>query len=80
MIGNYFLGNGEFEMRSLPVRELKVIGSRINPDTHGRAAALINSGRISLEKLITHSYPADRLKEAIIRQTEDDSIKVIIEP
>ena len=61
-------------------KELKVIGSRINPDTHGRAAALINSGRISLEKLITHSYPADRLKEAIIRQTEDDSIKVIIEP
>ncbi len=61
-------------------KELKIIGSRINPDTHGRAAALINSGRISLEKLFTHSYKIEKLKEAIIKQTEDDSIKVVIEP
>ena len=61
-------------------KELKIIGSRINPDTHGRAAALINSGKLSLERLFTHSYPIEQLEEAILKQTDADSIKVIIEP
>ena len=61
-------------------KELKIVGSRINPDTHGRAVALINSGKIVLDKLFTHSYPVERLEDAIIKQTENDSIKVLIEP
>lgn len=61
-------------------KELKIVGSRINPDTHGRAAAMINSGQIHPEKLITHSFPLDKLQEGIIKQTENDSIKVVIEP
>ncbi|MCR4656677.1 MAG: zinc-dependent alcohol dehydrogenase family protein [Lachnospiraceae bacterium] len=61
-------------------KELKIIGSRINPDTHGRAVALINSGKVSFDKLITHSYKIGQLREAIIKQTENDSIKVVIEP
>ena len=61
-------------------KELKIVGSRINPDTHGRAAAMINGGKLILDRLITHSYPVAELKEAIIKQTENDSIKVVIEP
>ena len=61
-------------------KELKIVGSRINPDTHGRAAALINSGKVVVDKLFTHSYPIERLEDAIIKQTENDSIKVLIEP
>lgn len=60
-------------------KELKVMGSKINPDTHGRAAALINGGKLRLEPLITHSYPVERLEEGIQKQMADDSIKVVIE-
>ena len=61
-------------------KELIVTGSMINPDTHGRAAALINSGRIRFDEIITHSYPVDRLEEGIRMQMSDASIKVVIEP
>ncbi len=61
-------------------KELKIIGSLINPDTHGRAVELINRGKIKLDEIITHSFPVDRLEEAIHMQMSDQSIKVMIEP
>ena len=61
-------------------KELKIVGSLINPDTHGRAVSLINSGRIRLEEIITHSFPVESLEEAIRMQMSDESIKVIVEP
>lgn len=61
-------------------KELKIYGSFINPDTQERAAGLIASGRIRLDRIITHSYPMEKLEEAIHMQMSGDSIKVIIEP
>ncbi|HPU22445.1 MAG TPA: zinc-binding dehydrogenase, partial [Thermoclostridium caenicola] len=59
-------------------KELTIMGSKINPDTHERAVQLINSGRIQLKPLITHRYPIDQLEEAILMQMSDESIKVIV--
>ncbi|MDO4267168.1 MAG: zinc-dependent alcohol dehydrogenase family protein [Eubacteriales bacterium] len=59
-------------------KELRISGSMINPDTHGRAAALINSGKIRLEELITHSYPVEKLEEAVHMQMGMESIKVMV--
>lgn len=61
-------------------KELTVLGSIINPDTHARAAALINSGRIRLGEIITHSYPLAQLKDAILMQMSSESLKVMLEP
>ncbi len=61
-------------------KELTIMGSIINPDTHGRAAALINNKVIQLEPLITHSYPVDQVEQAILMQQSAESIKVIVEP
>lgn len=61
-------------------KELTVLGSMINPDTHGRAAAMINSGAIRLDAIITHSYPVEQLEEAILMQQSNESLKVILEP
>lgn len=61
-------------------KELKIVGSMINPDTHQRAVNLINSGRIRLEKLITHSYGLDRVEDAIKMQMGSESIKVVVHP
>ena len=52
----------------------------INPDTHGRAAALINSGVLKLEPIITHSFPVEQVEEAILAQQSAETIKVIVEP
>lgn len=61
-------------------KELKIYGSFINPDTHYRAAQLINSGRLDLKPIITHRYDLDHVSDAIAKQTESDSIKVIVVP
>ena len=61
-------------------KELRIIGSLINPDTHGRAAALINSGRIRLGPILTHRYPLNQVREAIFMQQSNESLKVLIKP
>ena len=61
-------------------KELTIVGSLINPDTHQRAVNLINSGRLEIKKLITHTFPLDKMEEAILKQMSKDSIKVIVHP
>ena len=61
-------------------KELRIVGSKIDPDTHQRAVDLINSGRLQFAPLITHSYPVEQTEAAILRQMADDSIKVVVEP
>ncbi len=61
-------------------KELTIVGSRINPDTHQRAVNLINAGKIELKKLITHVYDIAHLEDAILRQMDSSSIKVIVRP
>jgi len=51
----------------------------INPDTHQRAVNLINSGRIQLAPIITHRFPIEKLKEAILMQMSNESLKVLVE-
>ena len=61
-------------------KELKIVGSMINPDTHQRAVDLINSGRLQLKKLITHTYDLEHMDEAIHMQMSAESIKVVVHP
>lgn len=61
-------------------KELTILGSMINPDTHQRAVDLINRGRIQLGPVITHRFPLEQVKEAILMQISGQAVKVIIEP
>jgi L-iditol 2-dehydrogenase len=47
-------------------------------ETFRNALRLIESGRIEVEDLITHRYPLDRLKDAVVKAGEKDSLKVMI--
>lgn len=61
-------------------KELKIAGSFINPDTQQRAVSLINENRLNISPLITHRYGLDGVQDAVLKQMEDDSIKVIVKP
>ena len=61
-------------------KELHIMGSMINPDTHQRAVNLLNSGRLKVKELITHTYDLEHLDEAIHMQMSSESIKVIVHP
>ncbi len=61
-------------------KELTIKGSFINPDTHARAVALLESGRIQIAPLITHRFGLEQMDEAIQTQMGTDSIKVLVIP
>ena len=61
-------------------KELKIIGSIINPDTHQRAINLINSRKLRIAELITHSYGLEDLEQGIRMQMSSESVKVVIHP
>lgn len=61
-------------------KELTIVGSMINPDTHQRAVNLINSGRLEIKRLITHTFPLSKMEEAIKMQMSKESIKVVVHP
>lgn len=61
-------------------KELHIMGSMINPDTHQRAVNLLNAGRLKVKELITHTYDLEHLDEAIHMQMSSESIKVIVHP
>lgn len=61
-------------------KELRILGSMINPDTHQRAVNLINGHCLEIKKLITHAYDLEHLDEAIHMQMSSESIKVMVHP
>ena len=68
----------ELSLEDIYQKELTITGSKINPDTHGRAVALINQGVIRLDPIITHQYPISRIEDAIKMQMSNESLKVIV--
>lgn len=61
-------------------KELTILGSLINPDTQQRAVDMINSGKIMIDPIITHSFPLAQVEDAIMMQLGSESIKVIVTP
>lgn len=61
-------------------KELTIVGSMINPNTHQRAINLINAGALHLDELITHRFGLDGVEDAIKMQMSSASIKVLVCP
>ncbi|WP_078855720.1 alcohol dehydrogenase catalytic domain-containing protein [Streptomyces sp. SCSIO 75703] len=53
-----------FSMRTLPVKDIDLIGSRNSQDLIGEAAELLSRHRRQAETLITHRFAFDRVGEA----------------
>ncbi len=57
-------------------RELKVIGSYLNPLTHGRAVDLAGSGLLSLGALITRTVDISEVKGVLVQPPAPGDVKV----
>jgi L-iditol 2-dehydrogenase len=77
------LAKGEtvaIEPFDLLFREVQLHFAFINPFTQSRAAALIASGRIAVEPLISREIPLEAAAEAIARQPRPGEVKVLVRP
>lgn len=61
-------------------RELRILGSHLNPFTHERAARLVASGTLQLEPLITRVIDLAELPEFLRRSPERGEVKTIAVP
>jgi 2-desacetyl-2-hydroxyethyl bacteriochlorophyllide A dehydrogenase len=61
-------------------KELTITGSFTNPFTQGRALALLHSGRLKVEELITHRLPLDQLPKALDLIAAHQATKILIQP
>jgi len=70
----------EFEPFDLLFRELKVVGSFLNPYTHRRAAELIASGAIEIDRLISRQVPLEEAADVIANPPAPGEVKVLVVP
>ena len=70
----------EIEPFDILFRELRVLGSFINPFTQRRAADLVASGVLDLDRLITRTIPLDEVGTVIAHPPAPGEVKVIAVP
>lgn len=69
-----------FEPFDLLFRELKVLGSFLNPFTHRRAADLIASGAIEVDRLISRQVTLEESAAVIANPPAPGEVKVLVVP
>lgn len=70
-----------FDSNLVHYKELRVTGTTACSTADcWRAAAIVNSGRIDLARLVQARYPLDRIGEAFAAATERTALKVVVTP
>ncbi len=70
----------EIEPFDILFRELRVLGSFVNPFTHRRAADLVASGTIEIDKLISRRVSLDEAVSVIAHPLAAGEVKVLVVP
>ncbi len=61
-------------------KEICITGSFTNPFTHHRALALLGSGRVKVEELISRRLPLDEIPQGIELLESGTATKILVEP
>ncbi len=64
----------------IPRYELKILGSYISWFSFPQTVAILESGNVPVEKLVTHKLPLTRLQEGIEIMKKGEGIKILISP
>ena len=71
----------ELDSNFIHYREACITGSHgYTPDQHAKAVELIESGKIPVQRLITHRFALDEIDEAYKVAASGNAIKVIVKP
>ncbi|MCR6500187.1 zinc-dependent alcohol dehydrogenase family protein [Shinella sp. CPCC 101442] len=70
----------EIEPFDLLFREIRILTSFLNPHVHGRAAALIASGTIKVDPLISRRIGFEGLPDAVANPPRPGEVKVLVMP
>lgn len=64
------------------MNEITLTGSRANPNVSGRALNMFESGAITGEKVVSHTFPLEKYSDAVdaFVNRKDGAIKVVVEP
>ncbi len=68
------------EPNNVYFKELTIVGSYVNPHTFDRSIAMLQSGRVRIDKFQLDKFPLDGVHEALRYQREGKTIKSIIQP
>ena len=62
--------------------EIRIVGSKANPNVSEEVLNFFSTGAIQGEKLITHTFPLEEYEKAvdIFEHKKENSIKVVIHP
>ena len=70
-----------FDSNLVHYKELRVTGTTACSTADcWRAAAIVNSGRVDLARLVQARYPLDRIGEAFAAAGDRTALKVVVEP
>ena len=70
----------DFNPFQLVVKELRIVGSFLNPLTQRRAADLIDAGKLKLDPLISKVLSLDEVPAILNQPPADGDIKYIVKP
>ena len=68
------------EPNAVYFKELTIVGSYVNPHTFDRSIAMLQSGRVRIDKFLIHKFPLEGVHEALQYQREGRTIKSIVQP
>ncbi|HCJ94857.1 MAG TPA: hypothetical protein DHV69_06580, partial [Sphaerochaeta sp.] len=62
--------------------EIRIVGSKANPNVSEQVLHFLSTGAIQGEKLITHTFPLEEYEKAVdvFENKKDGSLKVVIHP
>ena len=71
-------GGSEYQINDKPCRLKDVRDLFVDTGIGTEGLSLINQGRIQLAPIITHRFPVEQLKDAILMQMSSESLKVLV--
>lgn len=82
IIANYKLDEVCVPLNIVNFNEIRIVGSKANPNVSDKVLHFFSSGAIRGEALVTHTFPLEDYEKAvdIFEHKKDGSIKVVIHP
>ncbi len=81
VLGDYGESRANFAWNHLLHQQIELIGSNAGAGAWGEAVRLAVEGALPLEKLITHTFPADQFAEAVAlaQSQREEVVKIVLE-